>query len=312
MATGAGEVSDHLRALSILHGTIRREQPAVIIQQTLLFPAYLPFFYPVQVPRIVTLWNGDVTWYAKNTGAERHFKRNLVEWNLRHAAAVTVGSEHARAGALAHSAPPQRTRVMPYPGVDLEHFTPALSRDLARAEARLPRQRRIVLAPRGLAPYQHPEDVVRALASVPGNPLLVMLHESYDDLAPLQTLAKSLGVDVEFRIKGSHDAMPVLLRSADVVVSYSAHDSLPNTALEAMACGVSLVVGETPALRELVGGSPVPCVPLHDPGALGQALTRVLDHPLGVEDGLAVARRFDQRVLSERFRQLVVDVAGRR
>lgn len=315
LRSGGGEVLNHLRALEVLYQLILRRRPDLIVQQTLMYPSYLPMFITNNIPRIVTLWNGDVTWYATTSGLERRIKRGLLEANLRAATAVTVGSEFARAGALAHGAAQERLHVAPYPGVDIERFSAALPRGDARKRSGIAADRAVVLAPRGLAPYQNPMDVVRAVAQVPRRPLLIMLHEPYDDLTALAGLARSLGVDVEFRVKGSFESMPALCRSADVVVSYSSHDSLPNTALETMACGVALVVGDTPPLRELVGGSRIPCVPIQDPAALARAIATSLDSPAAqVEDGLTIARRFDSRVLSPRFRSLALAVAeqGRR
>src|SRR5687768_18412964 len=46
--------------------------------------------------------------------------------------------------------------------------------------------------------------------------------------------------------------MPLYYRAADVMVSPSSNDSLPNCMLEAMACGVPVVMGDIPQIREWV------------------------------------------------------------
>lgn len=42
--------------------------------------------------------------------------------------------------------------------------------------------------------------------------------------------------------------MPDYYACADVMVSISSHDSLPNCMLEAMACGIPVVMGDIPQI----------------------------------------------------------------
>jgi len=75
------------------------------------------------------------------------------------------------------------------------------------------------------------------------------------ELPALLTLAKSLGVEAATRFTGrlERDQMAALYRSADVVVNPSRVDNMPNSVLEALACGVPVVstdVGGVPYIVE--------------------------------------------------------------
>jgi glycosyltransferase involved in cell wall biosynthesis len=48
--------------------------------------------------------------------------------------------------------------------------------------------------------------------------------------------------------------MPYYYSSADLVISLSSNDSLPNTMLEAMACNIPVIMGDIPQIREWVIG----------------------------------------------------------
>jgi phenylacetate-CoA ligase len=97
--------------------------------------------------------------------------------------------------------------------------------------------------------------------------------------AALETLAHELRIESAVRFAGwlDRDAMADLYRTADVALNPSLVDNMPNSLLEALACGV-------PVVSTRVGGVPylvkdgVTAV-LVDPGndaAMAEALLRVL------------------------------------
>jgi glycosyltransferase involved in cell wall biosynthesis len=111
--------------------------------------------------------------------------------------------------------------------------------------------------------------------------------------------------------------MPLYYGAADVMVSVSSRDSLPNCMLEAMACAVPVVMGDIPAIREWVeDGVTGFLVPPRSPEALAARIAEVFESPSLRLD--AVARGNLERVRWEadsgrnaaRVKEIVRQVAG--
>lgn len=69
---------------------------------------------------------------------------------------------------------------------------------------------------------------------------------------PLAQQAERLGVDAHFHGTVSHDRLPELLRGANAFVLPSYSEGHPKALLEAMACGLPVVVSDIPGNRSVV------------------------------------------------------------
>jgi D-inositol-3-phosphate glycosyltransferase len=175
----------------------------------------------------------------------------------------------------------RRITVVPC-GVDLERFT--VDGD---AEPRPERPYRIVVASR-LVERKGIDDVVRALAAVPGAELHVAGGPDASELGAdpearrLRALAAELGVGDRVHLRGrvGRDAMPALIRSADVVVCAPWYEPFGIVPLEAMACGVPVVATAVGGqIDSVVHGVTGVHVPPRDPEALATALRDLLGSP---------------------------------
>lgn len=88
-------------------------------------------------------------------------------------------------------------------------------------------------------------------------------------------------------------AVPDLYRGAAMVALPSRAEGFGLPVIEAMACGVPIVCGDLPVLREIGDGIAIFADP-RDPGAFAQAMAGVLEEPAGSrrERGLERARSF--------------------
>ena len=131
--------------------------------------------------------------------------------------------------------------------------------------------------------------------------------------------AMDLGVGNNFRWE-EHvpwESMPVYYNASDVMVSISSQDSLPNCMLEAMACGIPVVMGDIPSIREWVtdGGNGF-LVPPRDPAFLATAVAKALGTTGKAPDALTrkgmeqVERDADGETNARRIKDLVRQVAG--
>ncbi|MGE5189470.1 MAG: glycosyltransferase family 4 protein [Gemmatimonadota bacterium] len=317
------EVETGIADLRILEEAAAAFRPDVVFLQTLLYPACLAYYLPSNLPIMITFWNGDVTWWAQWTGTERLLKRQMVVHGVGRAAAMTVNSRSAAEACLGYGARADKVHLIRYPGVDRARFRPA---DKGRARAALGLSaRKIVLCPRGLGQYLNSDVILEAAAAAAREvPDVLFLFLSgaggEEELAKHRQLARDRGIAEKCRWDGQvpWESMPAYYAASDAMVSVSSNDSLPNCMMEAMACGVPVVLGDIPALREWVAdGVNGWLAPPRDPAALAERILAALRDPGDLAAAFArrnddlVAREFDGARSARAVKDLVRRVAGR-
>ena len=161
--------------------------------------------------------------------------------------------------------------------------------------------RRRLLVARHLEPIYDNETAIRAFAIV---------HREYPDATltiagsgPLQSalreLAGRLGLSAAVRFVGRLDreAMVEAYACADIAINPSRVDNMPNSVLEALACGVPVVstdVGGVPFIVE--DGRTALLVPARSPEAMASAILRLMTEPdlaeTLVSNALAEVRKY--------------------
>jgi glycosyltransferase involved in cell wall biosynthesis len=184
-------------------------------------------------------------------------------------------------------------------GVDLRLFQP-----LGPAEERHPRRKRLVCLGR-MVERKGIADVIHALTLLPDAELIVAGGPDVSQLdadveaCRLKQIAIDLGVAdrVIFRGRIERAQVPPLLRSADAVVCYPWYEPFGIVPLEAMACGVPVVVAQVGGLVDsVVDGVTGVHVPPRSPIALAQALRELLrDQRRCVDLALGGTRRANRR-----------------
>jgi D-inositol-3-phosphate glycosyltransferase len=175
---------------------------------------------------------------------------------------------------------PRRIRVVPC-GVDLGRFRPDGAWERRGRRARLAVVGRLVER-KGVA------DVVSALAALPDAEVVVAggprgAAARQDPVArALADQATALGVAERVEFRGGIDQadVPALLRSADVAVSVPWYEPFGIAPVEAMACGVPVVVSAVGGMLDTVVHDVTGLhVPPRSPGLLGAALGALLADP---------------------------------
>jgi glycosyltransferase involved in cell wall biosynthesis len=200
--------------------------------------------------------------------------------------------------------PGARVRLLSH-GVDLDRFRPRPRRD---SDERLR-----VLAVGRLVEKKGFPTLLAAVARL-SVPFVLRIVGTGAQQALLTADIERLGLagTVELAGRRSHEQLPADYAWADVVAVPSVVDSsgdrdgLPNVALEAMACGLPLVVSDVAALGSAVrdAGSGV-VVPPGDPAALADALTTLTDRTVRERLGAAgrwhVEEHFDLAACTRRL-----------
>jgi D-inositol-3-phosphate glycosyltransferase len=175
----------------------------------------------------------------------------------------------------------RRISVVPC-GVDLDLFRPD-----GPAEERPASMRRLVVVSR-LVERKGVGNVISALPSIPETQLIVAGGPDASDLEKdpearrFLALARSLRVEDRVHLRGrlGRESVPALIRSADAVVCVPWYEPFGIVPLEAMACGVPVVVSAVGGLVDsVVDGVTGLHVPPRRPDCLSVALRSLLADP---------------------------------
>jgi D-inositol-3-phosphate glycosyltransferase len=189
---------------------------------------------------------------------------------------------------------PEKIRIIP-PGVDIHHFYP-IPQDEAKDAIGIPAKDRMTLFVGRIEPLKGVDTLIRAMAIVKENceffecpHYLAVIggdpegrtEEVSNEMKRLQDLCHDLGLDdmVLFLGKRGQNTLPYYYSAAEVVVVPSHYESFGMVALEAMACGTSVIASKVGGLAHLVkDGETGYFVPAQNPEALAEKLQLLLNH----------------------------------
>ncbi|GII86223.1 glycosyl transferase [Sphaerisporangium siamense] len=235
--------------------------------------------------------------------------RTKLERAIGRRANAVVASCASEAADLIRLGVPRRTIAVVPHGVDVERF-----RRQGPAGARGDRPRLLHVGHIGRGGGA--DVAIRALDGIPGAELVIAggprpdAPEAERDLERLTLLAKEAGVEDRVTLLGhvTHNAMPKLMRGADIVLTLPVAAPNGKVALEAMACGVPVIASAVGAhLDSVVEGVTGLLVRPQDPAALARRTRALLgDLTRRTALGFAGADRAGSRYSMERIgRELV-------
>ena len=184
---------------------------------------------------------------------------------------------------------PTKITMLPW-GVDLDQFTP----DGPKADVThygIPADAQVILSARAHEPLYRVADVINGFSSIadqlPQAHLLITHQGSLT--SELERLATDLGISTKVHFIGKVDEvdLPAIMRASSCYVSATSVDGTSVTLLQAMACGVPVVVSDCPGnlgwVTDNVTGR---TFPVADGEALRGAILKTLNFP---ELGLVMA-----------------------
>jgi D-inositol-3-phosphate glycosyltransferase len=230
--------------------------------------------------------------------------RIRLEPAIGRSAAAVVATHSAEASDLASLGVHRSSiRVVPW-GVDTDMFTPE-----GPVAPRNGRPRLLTAA--DLNERAPLETLLRALTKVPGAELLIVGGPDCADLpsdnAYVRLAAFAGTLDISDRVifagRVEHNAMPALLRSADLVVSTCQYEPSGTTSLQAMACGTPVIAPPVGGhVDAVVDGTTGILIPPGRPALLAQRIRQLLAHPMLIEAyGVAAADRAKSRYSWDRI-----------
>ena len=267
----------------------RRVRPDVVHAHYLTHYGWLAWAAAIR-PYVVTLWGSDVLLDTRRSPLRRAWARRT----LAGAACVTADSPDVIAAAVRMGARADRIHEIQF-GVDTTRFQPGpASPDLQRTLDVV--GRRVVFAPRAIAPLYRTLVAVEALSALPDDVVLVATMAGAEPayLARVRATIDRLGIASRVRLIPAiaHQEMDAHMRLADVVLSIPASDGTPVTMLEALSTGRPIVATDLPGVRPWLSQlRPDLMVPVDNAAATGAAIARALAMSEGERRTMAIAAR---------------------
>lgn len=230
-------------------------------------------------PLVVSVMGGDVLFKEQGTPTPRGIA--LTKRLLAAADRITAKSDFL-IGVLDELGGYRSKSMRVIWGVDPEQFSP-LDASALRNEYRIPANARIILSPKILNPFYNIDVLVEALALVvsrfPEAHLVVTEYGAdphYRAALDEQINRLGLGRHVSFVGHIPHERMPLFYSLAEVAVAIPRSDGLPQTLLEAMACGVPNIVGRLGRYSEIVKDGESVLFTDIEPASVADAILRLL------------------------------------
>jgi glycosyltransferase involved in cell wall biosynthesis len=238
--------------------------------------------YPDRLPRLRR-------WYlhALTRLSCRRARRVIA---ISHSTAHDIGATFGIAPELIDVAPP---------GFAAETFQPLSPRSVAKFRQVQGLPERFWLFVGTLEPRKNLLMLLEAYAGLPASirlPLIIGGAKGWG-YGPIFEAVERLGLSGSVHFAGfiPSDELPFWYNSAEIFLYPSVFEGFGLPVLEAMACGVPVLVSNASSLPEVAGSAGL-CLPPHDPAAWREALRRAAEDPqwraAAREAGLAQAQRF--------------------
>ncbi|GAB4548290.1 MAG: hypothetical protein Kow0063_43240 [Anaerolineae bacterium] len=264
------------------------------------------------LPYIISLRGADVpSDEVKRFARQYKVLRPFIRWLWRDADALVAVSNGLRSYAR-ETAPDLPIQVIPN-AIDLSAFTPPPQRAMD-GPVRLLYVGRFNV-------FKNVETLVEAVGRLValdvGEFELYLVGEG-EQRPVLERMVSELGLTRQVHFVGwvAREHIVDHYRRADIFVTATTWEGMPNTVLEAMACGLPIVGTQASGLRDLVhDGVNGYLVPLKDPDALAEALARLIDNGyerrrMGRESRRLVEREFAWEYIAEQYVRVYEQVAG--
>lgn len=207
----------------------------------------------------------------------------IEHWLHRRMDRVVGNSLKVIADLKSESIPQDRLRLL-YNGIDIERWNAAPDRTEARGELGIGDGVLVLIMVANLIPYKGHADLLQALGKVrermPDDWLLLCVGRDQGIRHRLERQAKSIGIADQVRFLGQREDAERLFAAADIGLLVSHEEGFSNSLLEAMACGLPMIVtdvgGNDEVVEEGVSGF---VVPSRSPKDLGEAIVRLASHP---------------------------------
>ncbi|MDQ3039084.1 MAG: glycosyltransferase, partial [Pseudomonadota bacterium] len=253
--------------------------------------------------------------HVEHNTRERYTRWRLAQarWLAKRTARIVGCSEGVRRVLLEMGMPPERTIAIAN-GIRVEPFADADADPFAQ------RVRGIVMVARFSKQKDH-ATLLHALALLRDRgltpPVLFAGGGKVRHRAPLEALARQLGVSEQVQFLGVHRDVPGLLMRHQLCVLSTHYEGMPLALIEGMAAGCAVVGSAVPGVREVIrDGIDGHLVAEADAGALANTLQALLENPdaaarLGAQARVTALHDYSRSRMNRMYEDLFLQlVAG--
>lgn len=263
----------HIRIIQI----IKRIKPDIVHAHFIAkfgFHAALLGFHPF----IVSAWGSDVLIIPNNSKLLWYFtKFSLKKADIIHAVSEYMAEEIISSFGL----PKSNIKIVPF-GIDSKRFNPNVNTSQMR-ELFGWEKNPIVISARNFEPVYNIECLIDAIPlvikEIPDAKFMLLGKGTLEN--KLKEIVKKLNISssVKFVDYVPHNELQKYFSCADVYVSTSLSDSLGISNLEAMACGVPVILTDIPINKELVkNGLNIDVFPPGDSKTLAEKIIQLIEN----------------------------------
>lgn len=159
------------------------------------------------------------------------------------------------------------------------------------------------------------ENLVRALGRVAQNSAIAAYFCGDGPMRPaIERMICEEGLSGRVILPGYVSQPWAWMRRADLFVSVSLFEGMPNTVMEAMACGCPIVVSDIPQHREILDESEATFVHPGDPDSIASGIDRVLEDTGDAGRKASCAREratmWSIPAMAERYERVYLEILG--
>ncbi|MEB3217942.1 MAG: glycosyltransferase [Nostocales cyanobacterium 94392] len=219
---------------------------------------------------------------------------------------ITINQEDKAAAKHYQLISPEKLRYMPGIGVDLNYYSSHTTNDAeverVRRELGLHPDTKLFLSVAEFIPRKHPQDILRAFASV--NPIDACLAFAGDgDLfEKMQQLTTQLGIQDKVRFLGHRNDIPTLMMAAFATILASEQEGLPRSVMESLCLETPVIGSDIRGTRDLVSPDSGILFPVGDVAKLASAIKYLLNHP---QSASMMGKRGRERMNNFDLRQII-------
>lgn len=146
-------------------------------------------------------------------------------------------------------------------------------------------------------------ELVNAVNNLANFQLLVIGHDK--NLAALQNHVNQLQASQRIQVLGPQHDVKKYLASADIFCLPSSYDSFPNAALEALCCGLPIVITDAVGLADAVREHSAGAICKKEAPSIGTAIKQCWENLSAYsENALKLSKKYDISIANEKWRTL--------